>query len=88
MIPTHHKHTLVLYTVDRLVLQHNPCVITAQVLVEFWVVATRPISVNGFGWTTEQTRTKIAQLLSQFDLLPETEAIFTTWLDLPSTQVD
>lgn len=42
-------------------------VITAQVLVEFWVVATRPIAVNGLGWSAEQARTQIAQLLVQLD---------------------
>ncbi|GAP94666.1 type II toxin-antitoxin system VapC family toxin [Leptolyngbya sp. NIES-2104] len=78
-------NALVLDTVDRLVLQGDSCVITAQVLVEFWVVATRPVSVNGLGWTTEQTRIRIQQLLTQFALLPETEAIFTTWLDLVTT---
>lgn len=68
--------------VDRLISQGNPCVIISQVLIEFWVVATRPLEVNGLGWTTERTHTKIAQIISQFELLPETDEIFTTWLDL------
>lgn len=76
------EHNLVLDAVDRLTLQGDQCVITSQVLVEFWVVATRPISVNGLGWTPERTRTSITELLSQFALLPETDEIFTTWLDL------
>lgn len=83
--PNSPSHQLVSECVDCLVLEGNSCVITSQVLVEFWVVATRPISVNGFGWTPEQTRIQIGQLLSQFDLLPETDEIFTTWLDLVTT---
>jgi hypothetical protein len=39
------------------------CVITAQVLIEFWVVATRPIEVNGLGWSVEKTRAKINRLI-------------------------
>jgi len=30
--------------------------IAAQVLFEFWSVATRPVSANGLGWTAPQTR--------------------------------
>ena len=30
--------------------QGDRCCITAQVIIEFWVVATRPVSVNGLGW--------------------------------------
>lgn len=26
--------------------------IAAQVVMEFWVVATRPVSVNGYGWNS------------------------------------
>jgi predicted nucleic acid-binding protein len=38
--------------------------------------------VNGLGWTTEQTHLELLQLLSQFELLPENDEIFSTWLDL------
>lgn len=46
------------------------------------MVATRPIEVNGLGWSVEQTENKINQLISQFTLVQETEAIFAQWLDL------
>lgn len=83
--PNSPSYQLVSNCVDLLVSRGDSCVITAQVLVEFWVVATRPIPVNGLGWTPEETRAKTAQLLSQFALLPETDDIFTTWLDLVTT---
>ena len=44
----------------------NECVIIPQVLIEFWVVATRPLDVNGLGWTTQKTQHEINQILSQF----------------------
>jgi hypothetical protein len=55
------------------------------VLIEFWVVATRPVAVNGLGWSVEQTSHKIQQLLAQFPLLEETPQIFTNWLEVVTT---
>ncbi|BAZ45348.1 hypothetical protein NIES4102_23690 [Chondrocystis sp. NIES-4102] len=75
-------HTLAVKAVASLIAQGYECVITAQVLIEFWVVATRPIEVNGLGWSVEQTENKINQLIKQFTLITENEAIFTNWLEL------
>lgn len=68
--------------ISRLLAQEDECLLTAQVLVEFWVVATRPLEVNGLGWTIEQTRSTINQLLDRFPLLEETSQIFPNWLNL------
>lgn len=46
------------------------------------MVATRPITVNGLGWTVEQTRTTIDQLLDRFPLLEESSQILPNWLNL------
>jgi predicted nucleic acid-binding protein len=67
--------------ISRLLAQEDECLLTAQVLVEFWVVATRPIEVNGLGWTIEHTRSTINQLLDRFPLLEETSQIFPNWLN-------
>jgi predicted nucleic acid-binding protein len=74
------SYTLATEAVARLLAQSNECVITAQVLVEFWVVATRPISVNGLGWSVEQTRVEVEQIINQFTLIEENPQIFTYWL--------
>ena len=76
------RYDLAVNSVASLIAQGHECVITAQVLIEFWVVATRPIEVNGLGWSIEQTETKISRLISQFTLIKETEAILANWLDL------
>ena len=60
------------------------CYITSQILVEFWVVATRPTDVNGLGWTVKKTQQEINEFLSQFSLLAETADIFLFWLSLVS----
>lgn len=68
--------------IAHLLTQTYECCITAQVLIEFWVVATRPTAVNGLGWSIEQTQLEIEQLLDQFPFLDDTPQIFTTWLQL------
>jgi len=47
-------------------------------------VATRPIQVNGYGWPAKDAEAKVAELLRQFPLLPETAAVFPEWLRLVS----
>lgn len=61
-------HPLAVDAVTQLLNQGDECFLTAQVLIEFWVVATRPVEVNGLGWTTEQVHDIIQQLLLQFPL--------------------
>lgn len=76
------EHHLVVKSVTKILENENQCVITAQVLVEFWVVATRPLNVNGLGWTPEQTSEKINLFINQFILLAETPEIFSHWFNL------
>jgi predicted nucleic acid-binding protein len=76
------QHRLATDAISRLLAQEDECLLTAQVLVEFWVVATRPTDVNGLAWTVEQARSTIDQLLDRFRLLEETSQIFPTWLNL------
>ncbi|MEO0539150.1 MAG: PIN domain nuclease [Cyanobacteria bacterium P01_A01_bin.123] len=62
--------------------QGNECYLTAQFLIELWVVATRPIDVNGLGWSVEQTHDVIEQLLNRFPMANETSQIFPSWFAL------
>jgi predicted nucleic acid-binding protein len=54
--------------------------ITAQNLVEFWAVATRPRESNGFGWNTQRTQQEVADIRARFPLLPDTAEILDCWL--------
>lgn len=83
--PSDVQHQLATDAISRLLMQSDECLLTPQVIVEFWVVATRPIQVNGLGWTVEQTRSTIDQLLDRFPLLAESPQIFPTWLNLVTT---
>jgi predicted nucleic acid-binding protein len=79
------QHKLATNAVSRLLMQSDECFLATQVIIEFWVVATRPTEVNGLGWSVEQTRSMIDQLLARFPVLAESRQIFTNWLNLVTT---
>ena len=76
------NHSLANQAINKIVTDGNECVITSQVLIELWVVATRPVDVNGLGWHTPQTRDYVNDLLDNFRLIPETSDLFSNWLQL------
>jgi predicted nucleic acid-binding protein len=53
--------------------------VTAQNLVEFRNLATRPKAVNGLGLSVLDTEAKVAIFEGAFPLLPETPDIYPTW---------
>jgi len=59
--------------------------ITAQNIVEFWAVATRPRENNGFGWTLDRTRAEVHTLREKFPFLPEGPEVFVQWIRLVDT---
>lgn len=61
---------------------HQPGVVP-QILYELWVVLTRPVEANGFGWPPDQVVAEIARLQPPlFVLLPDRAELFEIWLDL------
>ena len=83
--PSDVQHELATDAISRLLMQSDECLLVTQVIIEFWVVATRPTQVNGLGWTVEQTRSTIDQLLDRFPFLEESPQIFPNWLNLVTT---
>jgi predicted nucleic acid-binding protein len=53
--------------------------ITAQNLIEFRNMATRPLSANGLGLTPSVAGARAAKIEADFPLLPETPDIFPAW---------
>jgi predicted nucleic acid-binding protein len=53
--------------------------ITAQNLIEFRNIATRPLVVNGLGLSVAETEAKTAAFEAAFPLLPETPDVFPAW---------
>jgi predicted nucleic acid-binding protein len=77
-------HSESLDAIDRLHLMGHECVIVPQVLYEYWVVATRPVTANGLGATTLEANTKIGEWLSVFTLKHDQGAVFSHWRRLVS----
>jgi predicted nucleic acid-binding protein len=83
--PSDVQHELVTNAVAAVLAQGDECYLAPQVLIEMWVVATRPTDVNGLGWSTTYTRNVIDQLMKRFPLAEEVPQLFPTWLDIVST---
>ena len=56
--------------------------IVSRNLVEFWVVATRPVEQNGLGMSPYAAEFEITRLKNMFDLLPDIPAIYPIWESL------
>jgi predicted nucleic acid-binding protein len=78
------RHATALTAVARLLAAGHDLYLTAQNLIEFWAVATRPLAANGLGWDTARTLAEVNELRSRFPLLEDTPDIFPHWLDLVS----
>jgi predicted nucleic acid-binding protein len=52
------------------------------VLIEFWVVATRPIEVNGLGMTAEATDEAITDILTISAVADEPNDMATRWREM------
>jgi predicted nucleic acid-binding protein len=78
-------HLLAGAAVSTLLARKDEVFITAQNIIEFWAVATRPREANGLGRTTQQTATEIEQLRNKFQLLEDSPAILENWLRLVTT---
>ena len=76
---------LIRQAVTTLRFQGHSIKICPQNIIELWAVATRPLSANGFGWSLEITRSEVDKLLRIYELLPDTPAVFTQWLELVTT---
>lgn len=80
--PNSSSYSLAMNAVNSIIQEGGECFITSQILIEFWVVATRPTNINGLGWTTLKTQLEINKIVEQFPLLPETSDIFPIWFQL------
>jgi len=56
--------------------------IIGQNLIEFWAVATRPITENGLGFTITGAAVELTKLKATFTLLPDTADVLPLWEEL------
>jgi predicted nucleic acid-binding protein len=62
---------------------HEIC-LCAQVLIEYWVVATRPSGLNGFGLSPREAETDLSALRALLPCLPEPPDVIDRWQGLVS----
>ena len=53
--------------------------LTAQNLIEFWAVATRPVDANGLGMSTQWSAAQLTRIKRFFSILPDTADMFAEW---------
>lgn len=82
--PGHPMHNDALEALDILRKRGEELCIVPQNLYEFWVVATRPLTVNGLGMTTAQAEGELAQIKKLFRFLSDTAAVYPEWERLVS----
>jgi predicted nucleic acid-binding protein len=60
------------------------CVVP-QTIYEFWVVATRPVAVNGLGMDVASAERSILGIQREFELLKDERGVFAHWQELVIT---
>lgn len=72
-------HSNALSAVTGLIAAGENVVTVPQCLIEFWVVATRPISSNGLEFSIAEAEAEIERIGSLLTILPEPPDIFEKW---------
>jgi predicted nucleic acid-binding protein len=62
-----------------LLVRHEQPAICAQIMIEFWAVATRPTEQNGLGLTTVEAESELAEFEKIFEIVPEPPDISSFW---------
>src|SRR5207245_5240473 len=77
--PGHTQHPTALAAVNALQLRGDSPCLGPQVLYELWVVATRPKTANGLGFTPDEAEAELTRVEGLFPLLPDTGTISAEW---------
>ncbi len=80
--PSHPAHTVAVQSVGSLLARRTPVYYTAQNVIEFWNVATRPAANNGLGLPPDLVRAELANMEGLLTLVPDSPAIYREWKDL------
>jgi predicted nucleic acid-binding protein len=78
------RHAVCVEALDRLQDGTNDLFICAQVLIEYWVVATRPRDVNGLGLSADEANLDFQDFCRSFVVLPEPPDMAVRWHELAS----
>jgi predicted nucleic acid-binding protein len=70
---------------DKLIEEGATLLLCTQVMIEFWVVATRPKNANGLGLSAEEAAAELADFQKLLLFLNETENVKDRWFNLVRT---
>jgi predicted nucleic acid-binding protein len=73
---------MILAYLDQLLVGGDELCIAPQVLYEFWVVATRPIELNGLGLEPKDAKRKIGDFLVCYSSLVDPVELVDQWLKI------
>ena len=73
------EHIVCRRGIDHLLERGDDLCMCAQVLIEYWVAATRPRDVNGFGLSPREAEPLLADIDDMFTCLPEPPDIAARW---------
>jgi predicted nucleic acid-binding protein len=79
LAPNDPQHGRTVGAVEAALEQGVQLFVAPQVIMECWVVLTRPANVNGMDWDPEPAKEALRGVMDRFALLPETPAVFTAW---------
>jgi predicted nucleic acid-binding protein len=77
--PGHLQHKTALDATAALGLRSEVLCVVPQVLYEFWVVATRPLAVNGLGLFVSETVKELARIKALFSFFADMPAVYLEW---------
>ena len=80
--PANPGHAVALSAMARLSESGHELCLVPQSIYEYWVVATRPMAVNGFGMPISDVDRRIQELLLHFTLLRDERGVYSRWYDL------
>ncbi len=83
--PVHPMHTAAVDAISVLGTAGDELCVVPQNLIEFWAVATRPLSANGLEMTTAQAQVELVRIKSFFRYLPDTSQVYDEWERLVTT---
>jgi predicted nucleic acid-binding protein len=77
--PDHAHHAVAIDSVARLLATGEPVHFTWQNISELWNVMTRPIAVNGLGFSPEFAVLEVGKIERVLTLLPDSSAAYEEW---------
>jgi predicted nucleic acid-binding protein len=83
--PSDSHHSIIKAALDALLRRGEVICVTAQNLIEFQAVATRPLELNSLGLTTIEASQKAEEIEAVFSFLPDTPDIYPKWRTLVDT---